>query len=322
MNSKSSFRNTFKLNNADRPVFIPFVYGLAARLGQIPLAEMTSDASYYAHSLEDAYELFKYDGIVNAYDSTIEAEIFGCEIEWPGDYDAPHIVNNNRPELREVNPAESYRNQVLLETTKRLIMSKGKDVAVIGTVTGPCSLASMLAADTENGLALIGNLLKAMVKSLCELRVDAVFFREDTLDTGYPGEVQAHSKPYTDIYTMLFNLVKFYNCFPAIVAKNIELDAISGLYEMAKPDGLVLLGRNFSSDDMAYLKKLSDSLKVSFGLPLNVQNRDELDRQYDVASRFISEHKPNGFFYVSDGEVPYDIPPEVLHDLVARMQNA
>ena len=79
--------------NSERPVFIPFVYGLAAKLGQMPLSEMTSDASYYTHSLEDAYELFKYDGIVNTYDSTVEAEIFGCELEWPEDYRAPRVTD-------------------------------------------------------------------------------------------------------------------------------------------------------------------------------------------------------------------------------------
>ena len=92
MNSKTAFRNTFKLMNGERPVFVPFVYGLAARLGQISLQEMTADASYYTHSLEDACELLGYDGIINNYDATIEAEVFGCEIEWSDDYTAPRIT--------------------------------------------------------------------------------------------------------------------------------------------------------------------------------------------------------------------------------------
>jgi len=85
--------------NSERPVFIPFVYGLAAKLEQIPLAEITSDASYYAHSLEDACELFKYDGIVNNFDSTIEAELCGCEPERHDDYAAPRITSCRQVEL-------------------------------------------------------------------------------------------------------------------------------------------------------------------------------------------------------------------------------
>lgn len=325
MNSKTAFRNTYKLMNGERPVFIPFVYGLAARLGQIPLEEMTSDAGYYNHSLEDACELFGYDGIVNNYDATIEAELFGCETEWPGDYIAPGITGCSQVELREVNPEESGRIQVLLETTKRTVMSKGKDVAVIGVLTGPCTLVKTLtgdkSGDTENAIALAGGLLTKLVKSLCELRVDAVFFREDILDNGYHDVLLANGKPYADAYTTLFNMVKYYNSFPALIVKNMEPSFITELCEMIKPGGLILTGKKVSNDDIVYLQKLADSLKIAFGLPLPAGNQDELREQYAVISQFLSEHRPTGFFYVSDGEIPYDTPAEVLHGLITEMQN-
>lgn len=326
MNSKTALRNTFKLMNSERPVFIPFVYGLAAKLGQMPLSEMTSDASYYTHSLEDAYELFKYDGIVNTYDATVEAEIFGCELEWPEDYRPPQVTDYSQAELREVNPEESYRVQILLETTKRLVMSKGKDVAIIGTLTGPCSLVRTLTGDTESDseevISLVGNVLKDMVKRLCELRVDAVFFREDILDKGYMGELQLHNNPYANVYITLFNLTKFYSCSPVIIVKNMELNAISKLHEMVQPDALILLGTNIGNDDMAYLGELSDSLKISFGLPLTVESRNELKDQFAIFSQYINNNRPSGFFYVSEGEIPYDMPPEILHELIAKIQDA
>ena len=324
MNSKTAFRNTFKLMNGERPVFVPFVYGLAARLGQIPLQEMISDASYYTHSLEDTCELFGYDGIINNYDSTIEAEAFGYEVEWPGDYDTPRITSGGHVELREVNPEESGRVQVLLETTKRTVMSKGKDVAVIGVLTGPCSLVKTLTADksgdTGSAIAAVGGFITKLVKSLCELRVDGIFFREDPLNSGYREVLLANSKLYTDNYTTLFNMVKYYNSFPALIVRNMELDFITELYEMIKPDGLILLGRKVNKDDMAYLQKLADSLKIAFGLPLPAGNQAELREQYAVISQFLSEHKPTGFFYVSDGEIPSDTPAEVLHSLISEMQ--
>jgi len=36
----------------------------------------------------------------------------------------------------------------------------------------------------------------------------------------------------------------------------------------------------------------------------------------------VSQHNPAGFFYVSDGDVPYDISPETLHELIAKIQSA
>jgi hypothetical protein len=326
MNSKTAFRNTLKLMNSERPVFIPFVYGLAAKIGQIPLQDMVADVSYYVHSLEEACELFKYDGIVNHYDATIEAEVFGCELEWPGDYVTPRVTSCRQIELREANPEESSRIQILLETTKRIVMSRGKDVAVISTLSGPCSLVRTLTGggkeNIENVISLAGNFLKKMVKSLCELRVDAVFFREDLLGADYHDELLAHSKPYTDVYTTLFNLIKHYNGYPALIVKDIELGFITDLHRMIGPGGLILLGKKISDDSMAYLQKLSVSLKLSFGLPLPVENKAGLGEQFAVIGRFVSKHRPTGFFYVSEGEIPYDIPLEILHDLIAKIQNA
>lgn len=327
MNSKVAFRNTLRLVNVDRPVFVPFVYGLAAKIGQIPLREMVSDATYYTYSLEEAYKLLKYDGIVNNFDATLEAETFGCELEWSGDYVAPRIAGCSQLELREVNPEESSRTPILLETTKRIVMSQGKEIAVIGVLAGPCSLVKAITGDELkdrdilNVISLADSLLTKLTKSLCELRIDAVFFREDLLGAEYPGELLSPKKPYAAVYATLFNLIKYYNGYPVLIVKDIEFDSITELHKMIGPSGLILLGKRVSDDDLANLRNLSDSLKVSFGLPLPMGSQAELLKQFTTISNFVSKHRPPGFFYVSDGEVPYDMPLETIHDLIAKMRN-
>lgn len=329
MNSKLAFRNTLKLINASRTVFVPFVYGLAAKIGQIPLREMVSDATYYAHSLEEAHKLFKYDGIVNNFDSSIEAEAFGCELEWSGDYMGPRVRDCGKLEVREAHPEGSGRIPILMETTKRIVMSRGREIAVIGTLVGPCSLAKTVIDDRAkeknldigNAISLVGELLTKLTRSLCELRVDAVFFREDLLGAGYRGELLSHNKLYAAVYTTLFNLIKYYNCYPVLIVKETDLNFIADLQNMVGPSGLILFGKRVSDDDLIYLRKLSDSLKMSFGLSLPMGNQAELLDQFAVMSKFVGEHRPPGFFYVSDGEVPYDMPLEILHDLIAKMHN-
>ncbi|MEE8318814.1 MAG: uroporphyrinogen decarboxylase family protein [Dehalococcoidales bacterium] len=311
--------------NGERPVFIPFVYGFAAKIEQITLEEMVSDAGYYTHSLEDVYDLFKYGGVVNNFDSTIEAEIFGCEIEWSDDYAAPRVADCSQVVWQEVNPEESHRTRVLLETTKRLVVSRGKDLAIIGVVTGPVSLVQILTGDGSGNIAaaipLAGNLLRKMVKSFCELRVDAVFFREDIIGTGYHDALLAHPAPYTAVYTTLFNLVRHYNNYPVLITRNFNLDSITDLHRMIGFTGLVLLGNKLDDDAMVFLQELSASLKISLGLPLPVQNQDELNDRFAVISRSINNNKPTGFFYVSDGEIPGNMPAEALHNLLARMHD-
>jgi hypothetical protein len=319
MNSKVAFRNTLKLMNADRPVFVPFVYGLAAKISQLPLQEMVSDATYFTHSLEEAYKLLQYDGIVNNFDSTLEAETFGCELEWPSDYSTPRTVGCRQLELREVNPEESSRIPILLETTKRVVISQGKEAAVIAVLTGPCSLVKTIAGDqaTEEVISLVGKLLTKLTKSLCELKIDAVFFREDLLGTEYPAELLSR-KAYAAVYATLFNLIKYYNCYPVLTVKDVNFDFLSELHQAIAPSGVCLLGKRFGDDDLDNLSKLSGSLKVAFGLPLPMGNQTELLEQLTTISNFMSKNKSPGFFYVSDGEVPYDTPLETIHDLIAK----
>ena len=329
MNSKVAFRNTLRLMNVGRPVFVPFVYGLAAKIGQIPLREMVSDATYYTHSLEETYKLFKYDGIVNNFDSTLEAETFGGELEWSGDYVAPRISGFGKLQLQEVNPEKSSRIPILLETTKRIVMSQGKEIAVIGVLVGPCSLAKTITSaevqekghDIGNVISLVGSLLTNLTRSLCELRIDAVFFREDLLGAGYRGELLSPNKPYAAVYATLFNITKYYNCSPVLIVKEMELDLIAELQNTLGLSGLILLGKKASDGDLVYLKNLSDSLRMSFGLPLPMGNQTELWEQFTIISHFVSKHRPPGFFYVSDGEIPYDMPLETIHDLIAKMQS-
>lgn len=325
MNSKVAFRNTLKLMNVGRPVFVPFVYGLAAKIGQISLREMVSDATYYTHSLEEAYKLFEYDGIVNNFDSTLEAETFGCELEWPADYVAPRIAGCGQLQLREINPEESSRIPILMETTKRIVMSQGKEIAVIGVLVGPCSLVKTLIGDKDldigDVISLAGSLLTKLTRSLCELRIDAVFFREDLLGAEYPGELLSRNKPYAAVYATLFNLIKYYNCYPALIVKEIKLDLIANLQNVLGVSGVIMLGKRASDGDLAYLKNLSDSLRMSFGLPLPMGTKAELLEQFTIISNFVGKNRPSGFFYVSDGEVPSDIPLEIIHDLIAKIRN-
>jgi hypothetical protein len=324
MNSRVAFRNTLKLMNADRPVFVPFVYGLAAKISQLPLEEMVSDATYFTHSLEEAYKLLQYDGIVNNFDSTLEAETFGCELEWPSDYSAPRTAGCRQLELREVNPEESSRIPILLETTKRVVMSQGKEAAVIGVLTGPCSLVKTITSDGEGEnieevISLAGKLLTKLTKSLCELKIDAVFFREDLLGKEYPAELLSRNKAYAAVYATLFNLIKYYNCYPVLIVKDIKFDFLSELHRAIAPSGICLLGKRFGDDDLDNLSKLSGSLKVAFGLPLPMGSQTELMEQLTTISNFMSKNKSPGFFYVSDGEVPYDTPLETIHDLIAKI---
>ncbi len=329
MNHKVAFKNTLEIKNVGNPVFVPFVYGLAAKIGQIPLREMVSNATYYAHSLEAAYKLFNYDVIINSFDSTIEPEVFGCNLEWCGDYEVPRVIGWESHELKTVDLRRSSRIPILMETTKRIVMSLGKEVAVAGVLTGPCSLVKNLLEPAKAGaeheiedvISAVGSLLTQFARSLCELKVDAVFFREDSLGASYWEELLTLNKPYAGIYTTLFNVIRYFNGYPLLIVKDLRLEVVEDLHKMLKPSGVILCGERVDEADLAYLKDLSDSLRIAFGLPLPMETQKGLWNQFNIINDFICKYEPAGVFYTSDGEVPHDTPLEIIHDLVAKIRN-
>jgi hypothetical protein len=332
MTAKTAFRNTLQLKNTDQRVFVPFLYGLAAKVTQLPLKEMVYNPAYYAHSLEASHKLFQLDAIVNCYDSSIEAESCGCGVVWNGDLGEPNLVGEIS-NIRGLTPEEflaSGRIPIILEATKRLVISLGRETAIVGVVSGPCTLARTLQlhcplfedALMQDHISQVGALITRLVRALSELKVDSVFFREDIIGEGIWGEIEPDQEIYGSVYRTLFNIVRFYNAYPVLVVRDINLDALRRLCEVLKPNGVVFLGRQFSEPYLKSLKQLSDSLRVSFGLPLPVGLGGEkaLREQFEMMESFLRGCGPNGFFYTTDGEVRSDVSFETMHDLMKTVK--
>ena len=81
------------------------------------------------------------------------------------------------------------------------------------------------------------------------------------------------------------------------------------------------MGRSFDEADLLALKALSETLKVSVGLSLPVVETGEkaLWAQVELIESFVMASKTQGFFYTSDGAVPYGMPLEIMHSLMRRI---
>jgi hypothetical protein len=330
MNSRDAFRKTMQAANVGRPVFVPIIYRLAARIEQTPLQDMVSDPTSYANILENAWKLIRQDAIITSFDTSLEAEIFGCQVEWQDDYELPMVSGWTNCELSGASLENSGRLPVLLEATKRLIQTRGREVAIIGVMTGPCSLATNIAEQAkpdkeypfEEIVALAGGQLTKYTRSLGEVKVDAIIIREDLLAEKYTEEFLSHEKAYTAAYTTLFNLTRFYNLAGLLMTKGGKLEDLFTIVQKLGPNGLILTDQKLDEAELRFLKDLSASRKLAIGLPLPLADPEEAAAQLHIYEDFISEFKPGGFFYTSDGEFPPDIPLEVVRDVVSRIKGA
>jgi len=364
MNGKLAFRNTLQGKNDGRLPFVPFIYGLAARTANVSLREMAEDASYYTNALEGVYGLLGHDVIVGNFDTTLESESFGCEVEWPGEYGAPNVVSPVRNSSGALNPSEIIakynsaaekrniisngvnrgllsglrpeefmrrgRIPVVMEVTKRLTLSLGRDVAVACALTGPCSFLETVKVIPENthtgnkgeAIKLLRSFFTKLVRSLCELKIDALLFREDPLGREFTEELFQNKEDYKALYGTLFNIVRAFNAFPVVVTKHLSLEAIKDVHGLLRPGSIVLLGNMLGDSDLGFIKDIANSLKLSFGVPLPIGTgtQEELWNQLSAMESFVSKYRPKNLFYTSDGEIPHDIPMEILHILMDRLR--
>ena len=260
MNSREAFRKTMQLANPGRPVFVPIVYRLAARIEQMPLLDMVSDPTAYANVLDGAYKLLRQDGIVTSFDPTLEAEFFGCPVDFPGDYDLP-VADWSGGDVSAASLDKSGRLPVMLEAIRRLVQMRGREAAIIGAITGPCSLAANIGGDTA--LPAVGDLLTKLTKAICEAKVDGLIIREDLLGEKFYSEFAAHEKAYAAAYATILNLTRFYNVAGLLMVKSPQPDDLAALAKKLAPAGLILSGRRLGQDDLAYLKDLSAVTKNS-----------------------------------------------------------
>lgn len=328
MNSRDGFKKTMQVANNGRPVFVTIVYRLAARIEQAPLFDMVSDPTIYTNVLEGAFKLLNQDGIITNFDPTLEAEIFGCQVEWQDDYDLPAVSGWADCEFSGVSLENSQRLAVLLETTKRLIQTRGREMAIIGTMIGPCSLALNVRDNAspdrecpfDEIVTLTGGQLAKYARCLGEVKVDAIIIREDFLGEKYYEEFLAHEKAYTAVYATIFNLTRFYNLAGLLMVKGGKLEDLAVIVREINPGGLVLTGQEIDESGLNFLKNLSDSRKMAIGLPLPLTEPDKTTARLQVYEDFILKNKPGGFFYTSDGEVPPDIPIENLREITGRIK--
>jgi uroporphyrinogen decarboxylase len=328
MNSRDAFRRTMQAANTGRPVFVPIVYRLAARIEQTPLLDMVSDPTSYANVLEGSWKLLNQDAIVTNFDPSLEAEIFGCQADWQDDYELPAASGWTECDPGAASLESSGRLPVLLEATRRLIQTRGREVAIIGVMTGPCSLARNVEEHAvldkeypfEEIISLAGGQLTKYTRNLGEAKVDAIIVREDLLAEKYYDELLAHEKAYTAVYATLFNLTRFYNVAGLLMVRGQPPENLAALSQKLGPAGLVLTGRKLGEADLTILKDLSASRNLAIGLPIPLTDRDEAGAQLQLYEDFISRFRPGGFFYTSDGEVPPDISLEAVRDITRRIK--
>ena len=253
--SKELVRGLFERKEPDKVPFIPWVCSFAAKLEQVPIQTMVSDAGILSKALINAQKLFGYDAIINIFDSTLEAEACGCKINWSDSEKLPEVISHPLSEGAAIGDLDTPdfekrgRLPVVLEATKRLNIIKGKDVAIAGLVTGPLTIAGHLKGEAflddlnqgkDEALEIIeaaGSVGLKLCRTYCELGVDLIAIAEEML-----GQISPEmSKVIASSLRSIWNVVRFYNVHSLILGKGCNDGHIEPVLDL-QAEGVALSG--------------------------------------------------------------------------------
>ena len=331
ISSKELVRRCFSRCQPQIPPFIPWVCSHAAKLEQIPVQKMFTSSTLLAKALEGAQKLYGYDAVLNIFDPTLEAEACGCTIAWGGEQDLPQVVSHPlgegmKCEALDISEIEKRgRLPVVLETTKRLAVTMGQSVALVGVVTGPLTLASHLKGtdivreletspeSTNEALDLAGKAIVKICRQYCELNIDVLVVAERLL-TRVPAPLICKITPYL---RPIWNITRFYCAYPVILTGDcidvLQGEAIIGL----GADGIAL-----SSLPISTLSAKAQERKSCLGvtIPLSMILGKEANIISNLASYLPSE--PVGYHFITtEWEIPFDTRAENMHELMRGVQS-
>lgn len=129
----------------ERIPWVPFCGIHAGKLIDKSATVYLKSADNIVAGLNKAKELYRPDGLPIVFDLQIEAEIFGCELNWSDD-NPPAVISHplaeGKKQLTDLKiPTEKDgRIPVILEAARRL-RKENKDIAWYGLITGPFTLA-------------------------------------------------------------------------------------------------------------------------------------------------------------------------------------
>ena len=328
---KELFANLFQRQVLSRPPFIPWVSAFAAKLEQIPVRTMLSDATLLTRSLQNAQKLFGYDGIPVVFDPTLEAEACGCEINWNDSGKLPEVAT--RPlsegatgEDLDISGFESQgRIPVALDTANRISILKGREIPLLGVINGPITLARLLGGDTviagleidsnetEELLELSQKINMKLCRAYCERGVDGIVIAENLLGKLNPSLLDAIVAPMVQT---IRNIARYYKAHLIILTKDCSDEHVDPIFGM-QTDGVVISG----NIEFEHVREAAIEHDCCFSG--NIPSSALLGNQTELKALvrdFMSARGEKGFFLSTEWEVPYDTPVANLHEIMKSIR--
>jgi hypothetical protein len=216
-----------------RPLLMPIIFALGARLENLPLRDFQSNPTKIVNALRQIRSVLRVDGLTCYFDPFMEAEALGCKREWNADGSCvlacPSFSDGD--DLREkLNSPGSLTDKggirVACEVLRRLKVMLKDEPALMVSVTGPFALAAQLSkAKAANASAprylveFAAEVTASVSKTFVESGADVVLLRESML----PEISSQTGEWWASLLAPIINVIRFYEALPVLLLDPPEI---------------------------------------------------------------------------------------------------
>ncbi len=222
------------------PLFAPVIFGAAAQIEALEVSQILTDATQLSKCLAGTRQLLDMNTIYVSVPSGAQAEALGAKLNY--DHWPPRVTQGPgaAAQDKDENTLLSHpRIAASIETCRRLANTQADDIILIAGLTGPAALIreltqSVEVSDKEDLYEHCGALLLALVRTLGEVGVHAIWFQE----TDFPTDAEDENEIWRDTLSPILNVAKFHKLPVLLNFTGAQPDAID-----AWPNGCIACAR-------------------------------------------------------------------------------
>ncbi|MBZ5570925.1 MAG: hypothetical protein LAO09_03485 [Acidobacteriia bacterium] len=212
-----------------RPLLMPILFSLGARLENLPLRDFQSNPTKIANALRQIRGVLKVDGLTCYCDPLLEAEALGCTREWRADGSCVLVRPSfSVDDLRQkLNAPESLagkgRIPVACEVLQRLKVMLRDEPALVSRVTGPFTLAAQLLGRDKavsdstplpaEAVEFAAEVAASVAKVFLEAGANVILLTEPS----FPEVTPQTCEWYASLLAPVFNVIRFYEALPVLL---------------------------------------------------------------------------------------------------------
>jgi hypothetical protein len=210
-----------------RPLLLPIVFSLGARLENVPLRAFLSNPTKIAGALRQLRGALALDGVICYFDPYLEVEALGGEVQWHADGASRTLRAGSTgfDTLRERWPSPGEIGQlgrvsVAGEVVRRLKVMLPGEPALAVSVSGPRAVVAQLTGKAPGGESVSEEAMEfaaeaavALCKSFLDAGANVIFLREEV------GAIQDWQR-WADSLNPIVNVIRFYEALPVLLPAN------------------------------------------------------------------------------------------------------